>query len=192
MNTVEPIRSRTKIEAMRRYLAAGAHGTRDVLMFTLGINGGMRIRDILRLKVGDVVGATGRIRTGLIRYRDHKTGKENKLPFSPKVLKAMEAHLANISTDPQTYLFPSRKGENQPITRFRAWAILNEAARSVGIEDNIGAHSMRKTWGYHSYKGGIDLALIQEVFNHSSQAETLRYIGITADEKAKAIKAVDL
>ena len=77
-------------------------------------------------------------------------------------------------------MFPSRKGSSA-IQRNQAYKILNEAARTVGIQESIGTHSMRKTFGYHAYKSGIDIALLQKIFNHSCPSVTLRYIGITQD-----------
>lgn len=72
-----------------------------------------------------------------------------------------------------------------------AWKIIKEAAEAVGVKD-IGTHSLRKTWAYHSYKAGTDIVIIQDMLNHSSPAITLRYIGITQDEKDRAVLSLDL
>lgn len=48
--------------------------------------------------------------------------------------------------------------------------------------DNIGTHTLRKTFGYFHYKRYKDVALLQQLFNHASPSITLRYIGITQDE----------
>ncbi|MGW8655087.1 tyrosine-type recombinase/integrase, partial [Nocardia salmonicida] len=55
--------------------------------------------------------------------------------------------------------------------------ILNEAAAHVGLEE-IGTHSLRKTFGYHYYQKTKDVAMLQEIFGHSAPSITLRYIGI--------------
>ena len=79
-------------------------------------------------------------------------------------------------------MFPSRKG-TAAITRVQAWRILNDAAAHSGLDkDAIGTHTMRKTFGYHAYKMGMDLSVIQKLLNHSSPAITLSYIGITRDD----------
>ena len=78
-------------------------------------------------------------------------------------------------------LFPSRKG-GQAISRVQAYRIINAAARTVGITDPIGTHTMRKTFGYHAYQTGIDISRIQKLLNHSSPSVSLAYIGITKDE----------
>ena len=48
-------------------------------------------------------------------------------------------------------LFISRKGRGG-IQRAQAWKIINDVARSVGISENIGTHTLRKTFAYHAYK----------------------------------------
>ena len=81
------------------------------------------------------------------------------------------------------YLFASRKGAG-PISRVQAYRILNRAARDVGL-DEIGTHTLRKTFGYHFYRANHNVAMLQQLFNHSSPSITLRYIGITQDEIAE-------
>ncbi|WP_419865699.1 tyrosine-type recombinase/integrase [Bacillus dakarensis] len=60
------------------------------------------------------------------------------------------------------------------------------------MTDRIGTHSLRKTFGYFAYQQGIDLAMIQKLLNHSSQAETLRYIGITQEQMDEVVLRLDL
>ncbi|MCB2294485.1 tyrosine-type recombinase/integrase [Clostridium algoriphilum] len=47
----------------------------------------------------------------------------------------------------------------------------------------MGTHTLRKTFGYHAYQNGSSLELLMDIFNHSSKAQTLRYIGITEEQK---------
>ena len=58
---------------------------------------------------------------------------------------------------------------------------MNNAGQNVGL-DEIGTHTLRKTFGYHFYNQTRDIALLQELFNHSSPSITLRYIGINQDK----------
>lgn len=88
------------------------------------------------------------------------------------------------------YLFPSRKG-HKPITRVQAYRILTDAARQVGQEE-IGTHTLRKTFGYHFYKKTKDVAMLQDIFNHSAPVVTKRYIGISQDEIDQAIDGFNL
>ena len=58
------------------------------------------------------------------------------------------------------YIFKSREGSNKPISRQQALNILKDAAAAVGITENVGTHTLRKTWGYHAWKKGFSPALI--------------------------------
>ncbi len=80
-------------------------------------------------------------------------------------------------------MFQSRKGDNKYISTTQAYRILKEAADAVGIE-NFGTHSLRKSWGYWTYKvSRYNSGLIMDMFNHTSEKITLRYIGITQEAK---------
>lgn len=176
MEFVQPIRDPKKIEAMKKVLKA--NNLRDYCLFVMGINSALRISDLLKLKVKDVM--NGKIKDRII-LREQKTGKHKEFPIPCNAKKALEEYLkTRKDLNPDDPLFLSKKGE--AITRQHAWYILNEAAKEVGIEEKIGTHTLRKTFGYHAYKRGIDIALIQKLLNHSSPKETLRYIGITQDQ----------
>lgn len=168
MEIVQPIRDKRKIAAMKAALSG-----RDRLLFIFGINSGLRISDILPLKVGDLRGKTA------LTLREEKTGKVKTFRFNSAILDAIDALIPECAAD-DSYVFASRKG-SRPITRVQAYRILNDEAVRVGITERVGCHTLRKTFGYHAYKKGVDLAVLQAILNHSSQAVTLRYIGITQE-----------
>ncbi len=58
---------------------------------------------------------------------------------------------------------------------------MNDAADFLG-RDDVGIHTMRKTFGYHHYKQVKYVAILQEIFNHAAPSITKRYIGIRQDE----------
>jgi len=190
MNFVQPIRDTKKIEAMRKILQAGNFGARNDLFFVLGINTGLRISDILDLRVGELVDTKRRVRDFVV-LQEKKTGKTRRFPVPPVIVKTVKTYLDTGEYPSNEFLFKSRKGD-KAITRNQAWAILNEAAESVGIRDNIGTHTLRKTFGYHAYKRGVSLELIMDLLNHSSQKDTLGYIGITQDDKDEVIMSLNL
>ena len=178
MEFVEPIRDRKKIEAIKKLLRGS--NLRDYVLFTFGINSGLRVSDLLKLQVVDVRDEKGRIKDR-VTLREKKTGKSKTFPFSETVVKALKEYLVDKDLANSSALFPSRKGGG-PITRQQAYRILNDAAKAVGLKDKIGTHTLRKTFGYHAYLTGVDITRIQALMNHSSPRETLRYIGITQDE----------
>lgn len=169
MKTVQPIRDIAMIAAMKDVLMKQHY--RNYFLFVLGINTGLRISDLLALKVSDVRGKSHIVIT------EQKTGKYKRF----RINNDLQQHISKFTVDKDraAYLFQSRRGTDR-IHRVQAWKILNAAAEEVGLEE-IGTHTLRKTFGYHFYKQYKDVAALQEIFNHSSPAVTMRYIGITQD-----------
>lgn len=166
---VQPLKSKRDISKIRSVL----HG-RDLLLFTVGINSSLRISDILPLKVRDVSG-------DYIELKESKTAKIKRIKINSTIKKAVKMLVPN-DADPNDWLFPSRKGD-KPIGRVQAWRILNSAAERAGLDYiRFGTHSLRKTFAYHAYKSGVELPLLMRVLNHSSEKETLRYIGIESEQ----------
>lgn len=173
MNTVQPIRDLEKLEKIILYLKE--KNERDYIMFLIGIYTGLRISDILRLKVVNVKGSH-------ILIREKKTKKEKKVIIIPALKRELKKYI--LSMEDQEYLIQSRKGTNQPISRGTAYRILKDVAEVFNLTE-LGTHSMRKTFGYHFYQETKDVATLQELFNHSDQKITLRYIGVNQDMQDK-------
>ena len=89
MSTVEPIRSLKDLKKVEKILAKNP---RDLLFFTIGINCGLRISDILSLNVRDVRGKS------YIQLIEKKTGKFKKFPINSK-LKPMFANFTKNRSD---------------------------------------------------------------------------------------------
>ncbi|ODM24568.1 tyrosine-type recombinase/integrase [Acetivibrio mesophilus] len=176
--TVEPIRNKAKIKQMYYYL--NGKDQKYGLLFKFGLNTGLRISDILPLKVKDIYTVDNRFREYLI-LKEKKTDKEKKIKINDSLKKEIENYVKTHNLLQGDYLFPSKKGGH--IGRVQSYRILREAAEAVGIE-NFGTHSLRKTWGYWTYKmSSYNIGLIMDTFNHSSQRITLRYIGVNQDQK---------
>lgn len=178
MNMVSPIRDKKQIELMKMYLREKSK--RDNLLFLVGISSALRISDILRLKVSDVW--DGKRPQKFIVLNEKKTGKYKRFPISENLEKAIREYVKEYNPNQDDYVFKSRKGDNEPISRQQASNIISQAGDYVGIKEPINTHSMRKTWGYWAYKSGVSLAHIMEALNHSSIANTKRYLGITQEE----------
>lgn len=175
MNFVQPIREQDKIEEIKQYLKE--INVRNYLMFLIGINSGLRISDILQLKVGDLKGTH-------ISMRETKTGKQKRIRITPALRRELKRFLEG--RDENEYIIKSRVGKNKPISRSMAYKILRAVADEFNL-DEIGTHTLRKTFGYHFYKQTKDVAMLQEIFNHSSPQVTLRYIGVNQDSMDRAM-----
>ena len=156
MNIVEPIKKKSDLKKIEKILRK--QSLRDLLLFTVGTNCGLRISDILNLNVGDVRGKN------YINIIEKKTGKFKRFPINSK-LKPLFLSIFNNRME-----------------RTQSYRIIRDACLKAGIDYKIGTHTLRKTFGYHHYKKFKDVALLQKIFNHSSPAITLRYIGIDQEE----------
>ena len=177
MEFVEPIRDKEKIEKVKRILKT--NGSRDFLLFLLGINSGLRISDILKLKVRDVCNKD------YIEITEQKTRKYKKFPITNSFKSYLNEYIMNKSAE--EWLFPSQRGKKS-ITRVQAYRIITDACIKAGIRTRIGTHTLRKTFGYHFYQAYKDIALLQCIFNHSAPSVTLRYIGIDQDMIDSSLK----
>lgn len=177
MNTVEPIRDIDIVLDIADYLKA--RNDRDYVLFMFGIYSGLRISDILPLRVRDVRDKV------YIYKREKKTSKERRFPINDALKPILESFIENKKD--YEYLFKSKKGKNAPITRQQAYNILSSAGKVFG-QDAIGTHTLRKTFGYHMYQQTHDIITIKEILNHSDIAVTYRYIGINQDMKDSTMK----
>ena len=170
MKFVEPIRDKEQIKKVKQVLKQS--NQRNYLLFVLGINSGLRISDILKLKVKDVKNKK------YIEIKEQKTKKYKKFPITKPLKLCIDRYINDkLSED---WLFESKRG-SKPITRVQAYRIICNACNNAGINLNIGTHTLRKTFGYHFYQEKKDIVILQKIFNHSTPDITLRYIGINQD-----------
>ena len=173
--TVDPIRNLKDIKKIKRKLKSHP---RDLLLFTLGVNNGLRISDLLNLKVGDVrdleIGQT-------LNILEKKTGKPNVLMVNKETRKVLDVYLDEADPGDEEFLFKSRKGENNPITK----SYVNQKVKewTAGMKGNYGTHSMRKTFGYiQRMHFGVGFEVLCKRFGHSNPSVTMRYLGIEDKE----------
>lgn len=178
---VQPIRSLEEIQRMKDSLLRYC-SYRDYFLFVFGINVGLRVSDILPLQVHEVRDKTH------IRIKEQKTGKFRTIYVNEYLREEIDKYTASMK--PGDLLFPSRNG-NSHITPTQAYRSLHKAAEMAGIE-NVGSRTLRKTFGFHHYKKFKDLAVLQEIFSHSSPAITKRYIGIRQEEIESTLKDFSL
>ncbi|MBA7576506.1 site-specific integrase [Candidatus Atribacteria bacterium 1244-E10-H5-B2] len=188
MRIVEPIRSVDQIKQIKGNLYR-QKSPRDFLLFVFGINSGLRIGDLLSLKLGDVKDSQGNLKDDL-DIREQKTGKTRKVFFNKQIKEALKYYLEkNDIYDLDRYLFTKEKSKrNKPITRVRAYQLINKWCKDTGLNCRVGGHTLRKTFGYHLRKQGISIEQISSLLNHQNIKVTFRYIGISQDEDRAVIK----
>lgn len=182
MENVQPIRTTEEIakfiEALQ--LASPKTAERNVLLFKLGVSTGLRIGDLVKLRVEDIKGRSS------VRILEGKTKKVREV-YLDDVMPAIADYLADQSST--GYVFVSAKGGH--ITTTQGYRVLNKAAELLGWEF-IGTHTLRKTFGYFYYKKTKDLVTLSEIMNHSSQQITRRYIGIREEDIRESVRGLGL
>lgn len=180
VHTTDPIKD---VAMIRKWLeVAKTHdermkrgGVSWYLLLIIGFNTSLRIGDLCRLKVKDV---KGKMRVQIIA---EKTGKMSDIMLRDDMQRKLETLLKDRKEN--EYVLMSRQrdrktGQMKPISRQRAFAIVREIAERADFTGHAGCHTMRKTFAYQYYKATQDLSMVQKALNHSSQVETLRYIGL--------------
>ena len=175
---VEAVKSEIKIVAISKRLKEyGSQTYADI--WNLGINLALRISDLLAVQYVDVAGKE----TLMIVEGKTKKTRQIKLNDTAKGLIARRRY--ENPTD--TYLFQATgkrvsKVGAKPLDRStvaRKFAEIGDM-KSIGVK--LGTHSMRKTRGYHLLQAGHSIETICKMFQHSSPAITLRYIGIEQED----------
>lgn len=180
MSEVLAIKSLNDIAKIKSYLKKNSD--RDYTLFVLGINVGLRASDLLALKVSDIYTETGKVKEEL-KLTEKKTDKNRTLFINESAAEVLNKYYKSakfLSGD--EFIFQSQKGSNQPLEVRSLNRLVKQWCRECHIKGNFGTHSLRKTFGYHLYiknsENPFILPYLSKIFNHSSQAITLRYIGI--------------
>jgi len=172
---VQPLRTQQEINDFLFCLRRNKNAERDVFLFLIGINSGLRMSDIVKLKKKDVISSKNP------RIVEQKTGKTRIL-----YLSSLQELIQDYTKDlePEDYLFPSTKGGHLEVNT--VYQMFQKVAALLD-RDDIGTHTLRKTFGYHYYKKTKDVATLMEIFGHSSEKITKRYIGINEDEISETL-----
>ncbi|MDN3429162.1 tyrosine-type recombinase/integrase [Microbacterium sp. APC 3898] len=182
MEFVEPIYDQKDIPRMRKVIKKQVNGERNLLLFELGLATALRPSDLLDLRVEDV-------KTGIIRGRTNKKNKSFDFRLNDRVFGLVKSFIETM--DDNELLFPMH--------RTTAYRFLKKAAIDCGLEENIGAHSLRKTKAYHLYtdptpgsESKNNINLIMDLLQHDEAGSTMRYIGYRKEKLNEMLLAHDL
>ncbi|GAB6098124.1 site-specific integrase [Halanaerocella petrolearia] len=192
-NRVEPIRDRNKIKEIKRMLKEN-NKYRDYVLFVCGVNFGLRISDLLKLKIKDITNLDGAVRE-TFEIIEQKTGKRNVIKINQEAKKSIQVLSKNTSmmTNRNNYLIYNTRAKTKGISRVQAYKLVCKWCQQVGLVDvRVGTHTLRKTWGYHAHRQGISIETIQEKYKHASTSTTRHYLGIEQKDVNKAYDKVNL
>ena len=167
MSTTEPIKNKQDLLRFKSYYENINPDSRNALLIAIGLNTALRIGDILVLKWNDVFDFNQEKVRQHIRIFEQKTGKFNIVAINTMLReKLIQFRIENINIQKTDYLFQRKKIKGQP--------------------------PLRKTFGYHAWKQGVQPVMLMKIFNHSSYQITVRYLCIEQDEKDQVFQNVIL
>ena len=181
MNTAHAIKDTNQIMEL---LDVYPIDSKNRLLIEYALRTGLRISDILSVRVSDVLGRDTYI------IKEQKTGKMKELALHDALKLSIFSYASKHKLELDDYLFFSNVNKKAPIQRMQAHRIIAKAGDMIGVI--LSAHSLRKTFGYQAYKQGVDITLLQSIFQHSSQAVTLRYIDITQENINDVYKKINI
>ena len=183
MATTQPIRSKKQLhELTAYYLKLGK--IRNHVLIVISLHTALRISDVLRLTWDNVYDFKTKSVKKSLTIIEKKTGKPKTIALHKSIINALYLYSA-IAASKGKFLILNPKTA-KAIGRIQAYRLIRSAAEAVGIEARVSCHSLRKSFGYHSWKQGVSLAVLMDIYNHSSFAVTLRYLGVSQDDKDSA------
>lgn len=181
---VDPIREVKHIKAIKKLLT---DNPRHLCLFVLGINTNLRASDMLRITAGDV----RHLQQGdSLNVKEQKTRKSRAVTLNKSVVEAVQRLLGSKAYNDSDLLFAGQRG---PMKVPTVNALVKEWCRIIKLPGNYGAHTLRKTFGHmQRTQLGTDIPTLMMMFNHSSQKQTLDYLGIQASDIKDAYMNLEL
>lgn len=191
----DPIRSYEDFVSVQNYFLNG-NKIRDWMLWTVGVSLGLRISDLLSLKIREILNDDLTFRKRIIVI-EQKTSKANNCLITESVIDAVTKYFDSIQWkfNLDDYLFKSNKTKGKMYEEY-GWKILSDAGKALNLPIVMGSHTMRKSFANIAAcvdKSNIDMnaiTKIQGLLNHSDQRVTMRYLGTYQQMFDKARKSV--
>jgi len=163
-----------------------AEGLRDATMMTLMYGTGLRVSELVDLKMH-----AADTERGTLRVRG-KGDKDRVLPIPGGVLRLLRQYIEtarlSLITDPaQEGIFLTRLG--RPMTRVRYHQLLKGYIALAGLPRDTSAHTLRHSFATHMMEGGADLRVIQELLGHASLSTTEIYTHVSTKRLRQVYEA---
>lgn len=170
------------VEEVERVLdsvrSSGHEGQRDLAIIELLYGCGLRVSELIGLRIADVD-----VEGGVVRCLG-KGGKERVVPMGSHAVAAVRAYVAGGRREHRR---PPRRDElflnahGRPLTRQGVHYLLQRRVRAAGIGRAVSAHTLRHSFATHLVRAGADLRSVQEMLGHASVATTQVYTHVSAE-----------
>ncbi len=174
---IETVDSRSKNflteSEMKRFLASarkGRHSVRDYCLMLLAYRHGLRVSELIDVRLKDVD-----LETARIYVRRIKGSLSTHQPIEGDELRAIRAWFRERDSYPNSdsnYLFLSERG---PLTRQAVNYLTEEIGKRAKLSFKVTPHMLRHSTGYYLANRGYDTRLIQDYLGHKNITHTVRY-----------------
>ncbi len=169
---------------------ATPYGLRDRAMLEVLYSTGLRVSELLNLRISDID-----MRMGCVRCIG-KGDKERLVPIGRKAIEAVEQYLANgrpkfarpSAPPPHNHsLFLTRVGRR--LSRVGIWKILHDYGMRLGLRGRLTPHKLRHSFATHLLEGGADLRSVQLMLGHADISTTQIYTHVVEERLKQIYKA---
>ncbi|MBS1114749.1 MAG: xerD [Nitrospirae bacterium] len=173
----------SEVMALLQTSFSGKTILRDSAMLELLYSSGLRVSELVKIKLGDI-----HFDAGFVRIMG-KGDKERVVPVNMRALEKAKQYMeeerpATLGKRQSPYLFVTRRGK--PMSRQRFWQTLKAIGQKAGLE--ISPHTIRHCFATHLLEGGADLRSVQKMLGHSDISTTQIYTKVTTDRVKKVFK----
>lgn len=157
---------------------SGEFALRNRVLFELGLTTGFRVSEILALKIKDVM-EFNKIKDCIkVEAKFMKNKKQSReVGLKDSLKSTLESYIKTLGNNPELYLFPSRKGENKPLTARGVHNVMNDLKQILQLPGSIGTHCMRKTFANDVWEiSGHDLYEVMLALGHTDINTTKDYL----------------
>ena len=164
---------------------------RDLALFDLALDSKLRGCDLVRLRVSDVISATGVKRRVMILQQ--KTGRPVQFEVTEQARQSIAAWVESKKLTAEDWLFPSRMKVGWPLTTRQYARLVDKWVALVGLDPSLyGTHSLRRTKVALLYKKTGNLRACQLLLGHTKLESTVRYLGVEVDDALELSEALEL
>ena len=143
---------------------------------------GLRRSEVINIRLSDL--NRGR---GILHIRGGKGLVDRVVPVSEKVWQKVDEYM--VAYKPSEYLFEGQGGGRY--TAGSVYNVFKQALKSVGIEKEVGVHSLRHSYATHLHESGYDIRYIQELLGHRSSRTTEIYTHVSRRDLANIRSPID-
>jgi integrase/recombinase XerD len=166
-----------------RLLDAAPAG-RDRVLLQVAYGCGLRLEELLHLRVGDI--DSSRM---IIHVRHGKGAKDRLVPLALRLLQELRAYW--LKYRPRTWLFPGKKPDGT-MTSSNVQRRLTRVLQRVGFSKPCSMHTLRHSYATHLLEAGVDVLTLKTLMGHSSLQTTARYLHISTHRLHQTPSLLDL